>query len=89
MYRYTGGYAPELDPYSVKYDSKLKPEAYGIKIEGNTPLEKISLVVLRYALSPEELTHFRVQMAMATRISRRRGCDSYFEVYLRRKKTSA
>ncbi|MBQ6321216.1 hypothetical protein IJI17_03305 [Candidatus Saccharibacteria bacterium] len=64
MYRYTGGYAPELDPYSVKYDSKLKPEAYGIKIEGNTPLEKISLVVLRYALSPEELTHFRVQMAM-------------------------
>ena len=64
MWKYSGGYVPALDPYAYEFDKKLNPTAYGIKIEGDTTLDKIGSVVLRYALSPEELTHFRVQMAM-------------------------
>jgi len=65
MYKFSGGYLAAADPYSYEFDAKVRAEAYGIEIiADNTVLGQISMTVLRYALSPEELTHFKVQMAM-------------------------
>ena len=55
MYKYSGGYIRENDPYYVNFAGKTTEDSFGAPLEGATPAERVQDLTKRWAASPKEL----------------------------------
>lgn len=70
-YNRVGGYNPEYDPRVVMFnhqneDGYENDGAYGLKIDGNTPVEQTTNWAKDFRNSPEQIVRLRVQMELET-----------------------